>query len=73
MCSYTGGEGLPFHTDDDKDSKLRYLLEMHAEDVPELEWWLNADRKGWLHHNYVEEFMKLQALFILEMIISEIR
>ncbi|XP_018377428.1 PREDICTED: zinc finger MYM-type protein 1-like [Trachymyrmex cornetzi] len=47
---------------------------MRAEEIPELKWWLNkpADYK-WLHHDYVNEMLKMMAHEVINIHIRKIK
>ena len=49
------------------------LLELRANDIPELKSWLNRTSHKWIHHSILEEILKLMADFISQKTISEIQ
>ena len=71
-------EGIAFRGDYVKEehaehSKFTRLIELRANDIPELKSWLHRTSHKWFHHSIVEEILNLMADFILRKIISEVQ
>lgn len=75
---FIGREGLPFRgtynvSDHSENSKFMRILKMRAEDVPELKSWLQRSGYKWLHHDVVEEILKMIADHVLNKVLNEVR
>ncbi|KYN28567.1 Zinc finger MYM-type protein 1 [Trachymyrmex cornetzi] len=54
-------QGLSFRGKDDEYFNLVQILKMRAEDVPELNTWLNRTAYTWLYHDIINEIVELFA------------
>lgn len=67
-------QGLAFRgSDNDERSNLVQILKMRAEDVPELNTWLNRTGCTWIHHDVINKILELFANEVVRQNLDEIR
>lgn len=72
--AYLAKSGIALRGHEDSSSNFTELLELRAEDVPELKWWLESkDHRKWTSHDCVEEMLKLISNQVLRDLLEEIR
>lgn len=57
----------------DTESNLRQLLNLRAQDIPELQSWLARNESKWLSHDILNEMTELFAHDVLRTLIEEIK
>lgn len=62
-------KGLPIRSHDDEDVILKSLLKLRCNNVLELKSWVNRDEYKWLHHDSIEEIMKIMANSVINVLI----
>ena len=70
-CKFLLHKGLPFQGNEDNSGNLYELLELRANDVPQLHYWLQRKRK-WLSHEVQNEIIELIAKNIQQHISQQI-
>lgn len=66
---YLGQQGLAIRGHTDKCSNIHQLLQLRAEDVPELKSWLQRTKYKWISHEVLNELISLLATDVLSKII----
>lgn len=67
-------QGMPLRgSNDDKNSNFLNILKLRAEDVKELQSWLNRSGHKWLHHDVQNEVLECMAKKILSNNLKEIK
>uniref|UniRef100_A0A3B4UR12 TTF-type domain-containing protein n=1 Tax=Seriola dumerili TaxID=41447 RepID=A0A3B4UR12_SERDU len=70
---YLACQGLAIQGHVDTESNLRQLLNLRAQDIPELQSWLACNESKWLSHDILNEMTELFAHDVLRTLIEEIK
>ena len=70
---YLACQGLALRGHVDTESNLRQLLNLRAQDIPELQSWLARNESKWLSHDILNEMTELFAHDVLRTLKEEIK
>lgn len=70
---YLACQGLAIQGKTEEESNLTQLLNLRAQDIPELQSWLACKEIKWLSHDILNEMTEIMAYDVLRTLIEEIK